>query len=261
MGGSFRVLGMDLRFVIKQPGLLAWMRLHFDRKGREMPKHDIMICIPRHEEAESQCAALDALLRVSLETKGATHKGIGLGTYGDGQATRVPATPFAEVVMDAARAIGHEPVVTLTFEVPEYELFETEIKRLISEAGFAGTYHLARWTHEDVSEEDSVSDWKSIEIYYDIADIPAGYDHPLDYRNEAMELIESALTEADAGEWSGAESGIGEVNFGFDVAEFDRAETIVRSAVKGTVYDKIREITRFDTAALSPEERAAFGLQ
>lgn len=226
-----------------------------------MPTSDILICIPKTADADAACSVLDSLLREPLEAKGAKYKGTGLGTYGNGQAIIVPATPFANIAIEAAKAIGHAPIVTLTFEVPDFELFEAEIKRLVSDAGFAGTYYLAQWTHPDVVEDDGASDWKSIEIYYDIADIPAGYDHPLDFRNEAMELVESALMEANAGEWSGAESGMGEVNFGFDVTEFDRAEAIVRSAVKGTVYDKIREITRFDTATLPPEERAAFGLE
>lgn len=91
---------------------------------------------------------------------------------------------------------------------------------------------------------------KTIEIYYDIADIPGGSKRSLfcsaalDFRNAAMEHIERALTEAGAGEWSGAEIGGGEVNFGFDVEDFDRAEAVIRDAVKGTRFDCIREIER-----------------
>ena len=91
---------------------------------------------------------------------------------------------------------------------------------------------------------------KTIEIYYDIATIP-GCDptHPMDpkalpFRNAAMTLIEAALVNAEAGEWEGAEIGMGEVNFGFEVKDFDRAETIVRQTVAGTPYANIREITR-----------------
>lgn len=97
---------------------------------------------------------------------------------------------------------------------------------------------------------------KSIEIYYDIANIP-GMDikdvdpgAALDFRNAAMELIETALEAEEAGEWEGAEIGMGEVNFGFTVEDFDRAEAIVRKAVEGTPYAGIRNIerTEFDPA-------------
>ncbi|MDU8925985.1 hypothetical protein RXV86_01170 [Alisedimentitalea sp. MJ-SS2] len=96
---------------------------------------------------------------------------------------------------------------------------------------------------------------KSIEVYYDIATIPgiaqSDLHGALDFRNSAMELVETALEEAGAGEWEGAEIGMGEVNFGFSVEDFDRAEGIVRKAVTGTPYANIREITRseFDPAA------------
>ncbi|MDA5093231.1 hypothetical protein O2N63_03945 [Aliiroseovarius sp. KMU-50] len=39
---------------------------------------------------------------------------------------------------------------------------------------------------------------------------------------------------------------MGEVNFGFSVHDFDKAEGIVRNAVKGTDFEGIREITRFE---------------
>ena len=58
---------------------------------------------------------------------------------------------------------------------------------------------------------------KSIEIYYDIADIPDLTDRgpfsgeALSFRNQAMEHIENALMEANAGEWAGAEIGRHEV--------------------------------------------------
>ncbi|MEZ5715289.1 MAG: hypothetical protein R3D85_09040 [Paracoccaceae bacterium] len=95
---------------------------------------------------------------------------------------------------------------------------------------------------------------KSIEIYYDVKSIPGlGNGDPvraLDFRNAAMELIENALLDADAGEWAGAELGANgetgepEVNFGFDVTDFDRAEAVVRATVKGTPYENIRVIER-----------------
>ena len=99
---------------------------------------------------------------------------------------------------------------------------------------------------------------KTVEVYYNVNRIPGlwpgDWDAALDFRNAAMELIE-----ARAGEWAGAEigsceeTGEPEVNFGFDVADFDMAEEIIRNAVAGTPYEGIREITRceFDEADLS----------
>ena len=87
-----------------------------------------------------------------------------------------------------------------------------------------------------------------LEIFYDQSAIPDGFNHPLDFRNAAMAVIETALTEADAGTWSFAESGANartgmlEVNFGFDVADAERAEKIIRAAVRGTPYACIRDI-------------------
>ncbi len=101
--------------------------------------------------------------------------------------------------------------------------------------------------------------YKSIEIYYDIASIP-GISDPddamaaLDFRNEAMEYIEEKLADAGLGEWTGAEIGMGEVNFGFEVNDFDAAEAAVRAAVAGTKFAGIREITRFDQADWDTEE-------
>ena len=107
------------------------------------------------------------------------------------------------------------------------------------------------------SFEDPANDapYRSVEIYYNVADIPAGYEHYLEFRNEAMELIERALADADAGEWAGAESGANfdtgepEVNFGFEVEDFDHAEKIIRATVANTPFERIREITRYDSAA------------
>ncbi len=88
----------------------------------------------------------------------------------------------------------------------------------------------------------------SIEIYYDTATIPTEFGDPLTFRNAAMAVVEDALEKAGAGEWAGAEYGAGEVNFGFDVENFDVAEAIVRRAVAGTPYANIREIVRTDYA-------------
>ncbi len=99
--------------------------------------------------------------------------------------------------------------------------------------------------------------FKSIELFYDFDMIPGiaavgqpgrprweEFECALDFRADAIELIEDALVEAGAGEWEGAEIGAGEVNFAFAVDDFDRAEAIVRKAVKGTKFAGIREILR-----------------
>lgn len=94
--------------------------------------------------------------------------------------------------------------------------------------------------------------YKSIEVYYDISDIP-GCDgtNPMDpnalpFRNEAMNLIGTALQRAGLGRSEGAEIGMGEVNLGFEVTDCDAAEAAVRAAVAGTPYEGIREIERFE---------------
>lgn len=101
---------------------------------------------------------------------------------------------------------------------------------------------------------------KTLEVFYHLKDVPAtshqhGYDFgkALDFRNAAMEYIEFALGKAGAGEWVGAEIGDGTVSFGFDVQDFNQAETIIRSAVAGTEYDCIGEIMRHELT----EEQAA----
>lgn len=91
---------------------------------------------------------------------------------------------------------------------------------------------------------------KGIEIYYNIADIPdirdrSGFSlQAHKFRNAAMDHIENALEAKNAGEWTGAEIGSGEVNFGFLVDDYELAEAIVREAVSGTKFEGIREIQR-----------------
>lgn len=90
---------------------------------------------------------------------------------------------------------------------------------------------------------------RSIEIYYDINRIEEISGDPvraLDFRNAAMMHIESAMEKAGAGHWSGAESGGDEVNFGFEVEDFDAAEAVVREAVTETPFANIREIKRIE---------------
>ena len=92
----------------------------------------------------------------------------------------------------------------------------------------------------------------AIEIYYDVARIPGIEDRSdfsleaLAFRNAAMDHVEAAMMAEGAGEWEGAEIGSGEVNFGFAVESFEKAERVVRKAVAGTPYDCIREIARID---------------
>ncbi|MDA7965763.1 hypothetical protein [Ruegeria sp.] len=91
---------------------------------------------------------------------------------------------------------------------------------------------------------------KSIEIYYNISDIPditdrsAFSSEALEFRNAAMEHVENALLAGDLGEWDGADIGETEVNFGFSVEDFEQAEAVVKEAVAGTRFANIREIVR-----------------
>lgn len=94
---------------------------------------------------------------------------------------------------------------------------------------------------------------KSLEIFYDAATVALPGKPPdkvllaaPDFRNAAMEHIETALMSYGLGEWVGAEVGMSEVNFGFDVEDFDAAEACVRAAVKDTAFDCIREFERHE---------------
>lgn len=136
-------------------------------------------------------------------------------------------------------------VSTTAFAVTDFDAAERAMRDWLKGTEFEGAYGTYHW-FEARDEAPDTAPYKSIEVYYDTDKIPAEYFDPLDFRNEAMELIESALTEAEAGEWAGAESGSGEVNFGFEVPDFDRAEKIVRAAVENTPFSGIREITRFE---------------
>ncbi|MEL7025761.1 MAG: hypothetical protein AAGO57_00835 [Pseudomonadota bacterium] len=163
--------------------------------------------------------------------------------------TQVGDDPNAEQLV--RMALAHSPGqelgvfgVAAVFETDdlmtaEYVAHDTAIK-----AGFGDQYAVFPWAESAASSEDDAP-FKSIEVYYNIDAIPDDYAHPLDFRNAAMDVVESALRDAGEGEWSGAEMGAGEVNFGFDVEDFERAEKIVRAAVQGTPFEGIREITRF----------------
>ena len=134
--------------------------------------------------------------------------------------------------------------VAAVFDISDIMVAESFAWDAIYAAGAQDDAVLYFWQDEhtptDVDEA-----YKSIEVYYDIDAIPETYKDPLEFRNAAMELVEQALQAASAGEWSGAEIGMGKVNFGFEVADFDHAEAIIRAAVKDTPFEAISEITRF----------------
>ncbi len=95
--------------------------------------------------------------------------------------------------------------------------------------------------------------YRSIEIRYKISRIPGAFsgggddiDLALGFRNEAMIHVEAALESNGLGEWAGADIGMDEVNFGFQVKDFDAAEAAVRKSVVGTKFEGIRKITRFE---------------
>ena len=211
-----------------------------------------------------------------LQSQGAGHlSGTGMATIftNDGMAM---FGPFDQAAFRQAKAgeaalaqmgmsLGMLVTLAANFEVADFDDASTRIMRVLEEAGHADKLGIARPAAPAASHGDAppqgqldpddvaaayadMPPYKSIEIYYDISSIPEKYGHPLDFRNAAMELIEGALEEADAGEWSGAEIGMGEVNFGFEVEDFDLAEAIVRKTVKGTDFENIREITRYDSA-------------
>ncbi|MEL7460893.1 MAG: hypothetical protein AAFX45_08235 [Pseudomonadota bacterium] len=174
-----------------------------------------------------------------------------------GNFTRVGDDPMAEQVvramLDTADGALGAYGVAAVFEcddlmIAEYIVHDTAIK-----AGHADAYvvHCAPDTASDAPMS-SGAPYKSIEIYYDVDDIPGDQD-PIEFREAACAVIEGALMDADAGEWAGSESGAGEVNFGFEVSDFERAEKIVRAAVQGTPYAAIREITRYS----DPEDTIA----
>ncbi len=96
--------------------------------------------------------------------------------------------------------------------------------------------------------------YKTLEVFYDVTSIP-GVDSngmsqvALDFRNNAMDLIESALLAAEIGEWSSAEISADEVSIVFEVSDFEAAEKIIRKTVAGTPFEKIREIVRAEFEA------------
>ncbi len=104
--------------------------------------------------------------------------------------------------------------------------------------------------------------YRSIELYYDIENIPGIEDRgafsgqALEFRNRAMDFIDNALESANAGTWEGAEIGHTEINFGFEVDDFDRAEAVIREAVAGTEYEGFREMRRREMTEADMAEAA-----
>lgn len=233
-----------------------------------MSQPQILLCVPTGAGDEDAVERLVATLVPPLVATGlATFDTVQKGTWGKDFATVLPTSPFSEAILATARSIGHIPVLQIALDVSDEAVAEAEISRIAAATGLAETFHIGRWnklTEDDFPDGDEAPACQptllepaigSIEIYYDIGDVPEGYAHPLDFRNAAMAHIETALAKENAGEWEGAEiganleTGIPEVNFGFSVTDFDVAERIVRDAVRGTPFDGIREITRFEFAA------------
>lgn len=228
-----------------------------------MSQTQILLCVPEGEGAEDTVERLVEALVPPLSDAGlAAFDAVQRGTWGQGFATVIPESHLADDLMKMATSMGHVPVMQIALDVSDTAGAEAEIARLTAGTDLSGTFHVGYWnrpTENDFDADEPVhvldrtdGPYRSIEVYYDIADIPEGHGHFLDFRNAAMDLIETALADAGAGEWVGAESGANletgelEVNFGFEVTDFDRAEKIVRAAVKGTPYEGIREITRYE---------------
>lgn len=135
---------------------------------------------------------------------------------------------------------------TTEFVVKEYIIAEGVLYHLAARTDLDGMFETKKVVENGEGPDFGPTE-KSIEIYYDAVDVT---EEALDFRNAAMDLIETALANAGAGEWEGAEIGVNfetgkpEVNFGFVVSDFDAAETIVRNVVANTPYEKIREIRR-----------------
>lgn len=143
--------------------------------------------------------------------------------------------------------VNYAVVVIAKFKVTDFDLAESAIMGWVADTEFNGQLGTHHW-QEEQNENDSCATHKSIQIFYDANTIRKNGLDPLDFRNAAMVVIEAALEQADAGEWTDAESGKDEVNFGFEVKDFELAEKIVREAVAGTPYDHIKEITRRDNS-------------
>lgn len=235
-----------------------------------MSQKQILLCVPTGAGAEDTVNQLvETLVPPFVATGLATFDRVQTGTWSKDFATVVPPSPFSEAILATARSLGHIPVLQIALDVGDEAAAEAEISRIAAATGLAGSFHIGGWnrlTEDDFPDDDDAPAPEatlldpvigSIEIFYTIGDLPEGYAHPLDFRNAAMAHIETALTGANAGEWEGAEiganleTGIPEVNFGFSVADFVVAERIVRDAVRGTPFDCIREITRFEFAARS----------
>lgn len=151
----------------------------------------------------------------------------------------------AKVGAETAGVLGSAAVFDCVDLASAERLVHAEAKKV----GHAGTYatqlvkNVATTSGKFATDVEMVG-YKSIEIYYDVAEIPRSVT-PLEFREAACAVIEQALIDAEAGQWEGSETGRGEVNFGFEVQDLERAVKIVRAAVKGTPFERIREITRY----------------
>ena len=166
--------------------------------------------------------------------------------------TQVGDEPMAEKMVRSMLEMAGDAMpgsygVAAVFEITDPLVAESLSWDVAFKMGLAERFTVYHWKEEEIAKPSG--DYKTIEIYYDIDKIPEAFPDALDFRNAAMELVENALADAEAGEWEGAEIGMGEVNFGFEVEDFDLAENIVRNAVKGTPFEGIREITRYSDAS------------
>lgn len=226
-----------------------------------MSQPQILLCTPQTPEGEATMAALvERILPPLVQSELARFYALQEGALSNGVAIVIPDNHLAEDLRTKALTAKFDLVHQLALDVTDQEAVEAEIAQLARTAELEGKFHIAHWARvtdavfsepeaENTAQPD-INTGKFIEIYYDIAAIPPDYDHPLDFRNAAMERIEVALAEAGIGEWSGAESGMNlktgapEVNFGFEVTAFEPAEATVREAIRGTPFEGIREIVR-----------------
>ena len=90
--------------------------------------------------------------------------------------------------------------------------------------------------------------FKLIDVYYEIDGIHQTDDGSpacaLKFRNEAVALTEGAIEAAGLGELDGAEIGSREINFGFEVTDFDKAEQLIRDTLVDTKFSNYRAIIR-----------------
>ncbi len=137
-----------------------------------------------------------------------------------------------------------EYAITSIFRVLDFDRAESVVRHVIDVPELRDKVDTYHWFDGEDGTIDNPT-IGSIEIYYSTRDIPSGFANAIEFRDAACALIETALTEAEIGKWVGSESGEDEVNFGFEVGDIQSAERLVRRAVAGSPFEKIRAIIRF----------------